>query len=224
MAYLYRHIRLDKNEPFYIGIGKSDNGLFKRSKQRTKRSQFWKNIASKTKYKIEIVMEDDSESFIKYKEKEFISLYGRLDLGTGTLVNLTDGGDGGVKWKPTKEQLLKMSESRMSDKNGFFNKTHTEETKSKMRLNHYDCKGKNNSFYGKKHRQEVIDKLRAINTGKVKSLEQKKKVSKAVIDTISGTEYYSIIEASRVLKIPFGTIYAKLNGRLNNNLNLIFKE
>ena len=22
MAYLYRHIRLDKNEPFYIGIGK----------------------------------------------------------------------------------------------------------------------------------------------------------------------------------------------------------
>jgi hypothetical protein len=26
MAYLYRHIRHDKNEPFYIGIG-SDNGM-----------------------------------------------------------------------------------------------------------------------------------------------------------------------------------------------------
>jgi hypothetical protein len=24
MAYLYRHIRLDKNQPFYIGIGKDD--------------------------------------------------------------------------------------------------------------------------------------------------------------------------------------------------------
>jgi hypothetical protein len=26
MAYLYRHIRLDTNQPFYIGIGKEDNG------------------------------------------------------------------------------------------------------------------------------------------------------------------------------------------------------
>lgn len=25
MAYLYRHIRLDKNEPFYIGIGSDSN-------------------------------------------------------------------------------------------------------------------------------------------------------------------------------------------------------
>ena len=29
MAYLYRHIRLDKNEPFYIGIGSDTN--FKRA-------------------------------------------------------------------------------------------------------------------------------------------------------------------------------------------------
>jgi hypothetical protein len=31
MAYLYRHIRHDKNEPFYIGIGSDNN--YKRSKQ-----------------------------------------------------------------------------------------------------------------------------------------------------------------------------------------------
>ena len=93
-----------------------------------------------------------------------------------------------------------------------------------MRLYHYDCKGKNNSFYGKKHRQEVIDKLRAINTGKAKSLEQKKKVSRAVIDTLNGFEYYSMIEASRVLNIPLSTIHAKLNNRLNNNLNLQYKN
>ena len=31
MAYVYRHIRLDKNEPFYIGIGKDDSGEYKRA-------------------------------------------------------------------------------------------------------------------------------------------------------------------------------------------------
>jgi hypothetical protein len=25
MAYVYRHIRLDKNEPFYIGVGSDSN-------------------------------------------------------------------------------------------------------------------------------------------------------------------------------------------------------
>tara|TARA_B110000503_G_scaffold73407_1_gene113400 strand:- start:98 stop:253 length:156 start_codon:yes stop_codon:yes gene_type:complete len=31
MAILYRHIRLDTNEPFYIGIGKTTSGLFERT-------------------------------------------------------------------------------------------------------------------------------------------------------------------------------------------------
>ena len=31
MAYLYRHIRLDKNVPFYVGIGDDKEGLYKRA-------------------------------------------------------------------------------------------------------------------------------------------------------------------------------------------------
>ena len=31
MAYLYRHIRLDKNEPFYIGIGSNELNNYKRA-------------------------------------------------------------------------------------------------------------------------------------------------------------------------------------------------
>lgn len=34
MAYIYRHIRLDANEPFYIGISKS-NTNYKRAFQKT---------------------------------------------------------------------------------------------------------------------------------------------------------------------------------------------
>lgn len=92
MAYVYRHIRLDKNEPFYIGIGK--DAIYKRAYQssRTKRSDFWHNIASKG-YEVEILMDNLTWEQACEKEKEFILLYGRKDLGTGTLVNLTIGGE-----------------------------------------------------------------------------------------------------------------------------------
>jgi hypothetical protein len=92
MAYVYRHIRLDKNEPFYIGIG-SDNSYNRAyQKSKTKRSKFWHNIASKG-YDVEILMDNLTWEQACEKEKEFISIYGRKDLGQGSLVNLTNGGE-----------------------------------------------------------------------------------------------------------------------------------
>jgi len=89
MYCLYRHIREDKNEPFYIGIGKS-----KRAYSKFGRNSIWKKIAAKSEYKVNIILESENYEFIKQKEIEFIKLYGRKDLGTGTLCNLTDGGEG----------------------------------------------------------------------------------------------------------------------------------
>jgi hypothetical protein len=102
MHYLYRHIRLDKNEPFYIGIGTKTNVNFKTfiseyrrafSKQR-KDSKIWNLIVNKTDYEVEILFESDDYNFIKQKEIEFISLYGRINNNTGILSNMTNGGDG----------------------------------------------------------------------------------------------------------------------------------
>lgn len=99
--YLYRHIRLDTNVPFYIGIGrKNENSfcglrsLYKRAYTSSKRSFMWKNIVNKHGYEVGIMFEAETEWEIKEKEKEFIQLYGRLDKKTGTLVNYTDGADG----------------------------------------------------------------------------------------------------------------------------------
>jgi hypothetical protein len=89
MAIVYRHIRLDKNEPFYIGIG--DN--IKRAYYFYKRSDHWHNIFKKTKIEVEILFDDVSLDFALSKEKELIKLYGRKDLGLGPLVNKTDGGE-----------------------------------------------------------------------------------------------------------------------------------
>ena len=46
MAYIYKHIRLDTNEVFYIGIG-SDN-TYKRANLKKGRNIYWNNIINKS--------------------------------------------------------------------------------------------------------------------------------------------------------------------------------
>lgn len=106
MAYLYRHIRLDKNEPFYIGIGKNPY----RIDSIHYRNKHWHNIVNKHGFVSEIIIDDLTWEQAKEKEKEFIMLYGRMDKGMGILCNMTDGGDGG-------SGVMVSEESRKKEKN-----------------------------------------------------------------------------------------------------------
>ena len=120
MPYLYRHIRLDINQPFYIGIGglnKFDN--YKRAFSKNSRNVYWKKIVSKTNYCVEIVYESDDINTILDKEKEFIKLYGRKDLKTGTLANQTDGGHGTFNIIVSKETIIKRH-PKISGKNAYW--------------------------------------------------------------------------------------------------------
>jgi NUMOD3 motif len=164
--YLYRHIRLDKYEPFYIGIGTKrfrnnyNSDIYSRAYDKNQRSQYWKNIIFKTDYKVEIIIESNNYEYILKKEKEFIKLYGRRDLKTGILVNLTEGGEGIVGKIFTEETRKKMSESRKD-------KSLSQETKNKISLSHF----------GKKQSAETKLKLSIKNKGKKMSEETKKKIS-----------------------------------------------
>ena len=123
MAYVYRHIRLDKNEPFYIGIGSDDR--YKRANERTRRNKHWKNIVAKSDYEVDILFDDLSWEDACKKEIEFIELYGRKDIGNGTLVNLTGGGDGAYKTIPSIETRIKLSKKAKG-------KIYKESTKDKI--------------------------------------------------------------------------------------------
>jgi hypothetical protein len=115
MAYVYRHIRLDKNEPFYIGIGSDEE--YKRANTNTRRNKHWINI-SKFGYEVDILFDGLTWDEACVKEKEFISLYGRKDKNKGSLCNLTDGGDGCLGRIVTfsEESKRKMSEARKGKK------------------------------------------------------------------------------------------------------------
>jgi CRISPR/Cas system-associated protein Cas5 (RAMP superfamily) len=110
LGYVYRHIRLDTNMPFYIGIGTMDNGKYSRSKEKGRRSDEWEDVAKGTDYRIEILLKDLPYNSAKESEKYFIKLYGRVDLGTGTLVNKTTGGDGCHGYKHSDEIKMKIGD------------------------------------------------------------------------------------------------------------------
>lgn len=160
--YIYRHVRLDKNEVFYIGKGTTDDrkktnySYYSRANETRGRSLWWKNIAKKG-YRVDILIESENESYILDKEIELISLYGRRNLGHGTLVNLTDGGEGTSGNILSDEQRLKRSIRlkgvRPSDlcfeRSREFRKSYivSDETRKKLSISH---KGRKHSDEAKK--------------------------------------------------------------------------
>lgn len=109
---VYRHVRLDTNEVFYIGIGKKIN----RAYDIKNRNRWWTNITNKTSYRVDIIFEGLTHKEACEKEKELISLYGRRDLGLGSLVNLTDGGEGSVRYSHTEKTKKHLSSVRKGKK------------------------------------------------------------------------------------------------------------
>jgi hypothetical protein len=122
MAYVYRHIRLDYNEPFYIGIGSDIN--YKRAYNKKGRSYAWKDIAYKIQYKVDIILDELSWEEACMKEIEFIKLYGRKNLNLGSLVNFTDGGEGQINRKDSLETKLKKSQPKSTDAKINMKKSH----------------------------------------------------------------------------------------------------
>ncbi len=118
MAVVYRHRRLDTNEIFYIGIGVKE----KRAYEKRSRNKLWENIVSKTNYDVEIIIKDIDYESAKELEILLIEMYGRRDLGLGSLVNMTNGGDGN---KGMSQEQKKIISEKLSGKK------QSEETKKK---------------------------------------------------------------------------------------------
>lgn len=230
MAYLYRHIRLDTNVPFYVGIGRDKH--FTRARNSINRNRYWYSIVNKTKYEVEVMMDDLSVDEAMIKEIEFISLYGRADLMQGTLVNLTDGGEGCSGRTLTTEQVkaaierfrtlearAKKSQNMMGNKRSLGYR-HTDDIKKKISdankglkrtVEQNESNRKRNMgnrfFLGKTHTQETKDKMRQLNLegkigrrGKPVSQEARDNISKGLKGRIVSDETKDKIKLSKVSK------------------------
>jgi len=179
MAYVYKHTRIDNNEIFYIGIGGSENN-YDRAYTKHGRNRYWKRIAGKTNYNVEIIEDNLSWEAACELEKYWIKFYGRFDLKEGTLVNMTDGGDGILNIsdevknkiskahkgkKLSKEHINKLKESHMGIVSGNKGKQHSEETK---KLISEKCKGvKRPTRVGIPLSEEHKEKLKKAHTKRI---------------------------------------------------------
>ena len=159
MAFLYRHIRLDKNEPFYIGIGSKNN--YDRAYCVKKRNRIWNSIYSTSDIEVEIIVDGLNWEQIKEKEVEFIKLYGRIDNNTGILANLTNGGAGMLGFKFSKSARANMSKAQK------LKAPVSEETRKKLSLASTNRIG---PWKGKKFSKEHIDNIKQSLVGKKKPI------------------------------------------------------
>jgi hypothetical protein len=191
---LYRHIRLDKNEVFYIGIGyKKDGKRHQRPHRKSGRNNIWNKIISKTDWKWEIILDDLTLSEAQEKEKEFIKLYGRINLKTGTLSNLTDGGEGVEGLKLSDEVRYKLS--LVPKKSGW---NHTQETKNKI----------SKSCTGRKLSNETKLKISQSHFGKVSKSKGKSKYNEIETQVFNLLENnISESEICKKLNISKGSLY-----------------
>lgn len=128
--YLYVHYRKDKNEPFYVGIGTRYREFdHDRAICFKKRNNFWKRVHRKTSYTVMIIAESDDKQEIINKEINYIRLLGKRKDKKGSLVNLTDGGEGllGHKVIWTEEMKNKIREANK-------NRIIKDSTREKLRI------------------------------------------------------------------------------------------
>mgnify|MGYP003647945207 FL=1 len=108
---LYLHIKPESKEVFYVGIGNS-----KRPHTKSGRSRWWRGVVDKYGYDVIILADNLSWDDACEKEIYLIDYYGRKNLGKGTLVNMTDGGDGTKGKIVSEETKAKMSAAKKGRK------------------------------------------------------------------------------------------------------------
>jgi len=150
MYYTYAYLRED-GTPYYIGKGKGDRLYRKVGKP---------CATPKDKNKIIHLKTNLTEEEAFNHERYMIFILGRKDLGTGILLNKSDGGEGRSEYVPTEELKRNQSEKIKGENNPLYGK-----------------RGKDSPRYGKKHTQETKDKIRKSLQGNVISQKCREVVS-----------------------------------------------
>jgi hypothetical protein len=150
--YTYAYLREDKT-PYYIGRGKGDRAYRRHWRSRVRGGYF----DPPSEDRIIILKKNLTEDDANKHEKYMIAIFGRKDLGTGILRNLTDGGEGTSNVEMTEERLMKLRKPK------------SEEHKNKLRKPKTE-----------KHKKKLSD----IKKGIPLSAEHKEKISKQVRDRV----------------------------------------
>lgn len=195
-SYVYRHTKAGTSEVFYIGIGQTPK--YKRAYDKRNRTSHWKNINKKYGTDVEIIAENLSWEDACELEILLISEYGRKDLEKGTLVNLTDGGEGALgnihteEWKKARSEEMK-------------GKPKSIESRKKL------SEARKGMTFSEEHKSN-LSKSRVGNNNR----------SKKIINTETFEIHNSLREAAKSINREESTFRDYLKGRLKNKTNMVY--
>lgn len=190
---VYIHKRKDTGEVFYVGFG-----VISRPYRDIDRNKYWHNIVAKCGYDVDILFFNLTRKEAIAKEIELIAYYGRKDLGKGTLVNMTDGGEGGMGCICTDENRAK----KKLAPGYWIGKTRSEEACENMSL----------AKLGTKRSERTKSKIRL--SMKIKYKDGIPHIpTKAIVCINTGVAYKSVTEAAKSLGLFKTNICGVLKGK-----------
>lgn len=207
--FVYEHRKEDTGEVFYVGKG-TRHGLrdYRRATDFWRRKKSWKATAQKHGAVAHVIAEfweeDDAIAF----EAELIARYGRRDIGTGPLINHTDGGYGASGYKHRAETVALIRALNTG-------KVLDDETKSKISRS---LTGERHPGWGRKQADITSERKRASMQGVQRGGNSP--LAMRVLDISTGKIFPSTRDAAEHLGIPMSTMAKKLRGYRTNNTTM----
>lgn len=215
--YTYLHKRATDGVIFYVGKGTAPRNpkkpLHSRAHDTSSRNTYWKNVANKHGFVVEVFASCADDKEAQRLERELIATIGRR-----VLTNMTDGGDGGAGRIISAETRAKISINSSKPRSEAFIKSIRTARKN----------GGNGGVVkkGDKLPDWWRKRISSAVTGSGNSMYGKTGAahhnSRRVINIEDGAQYDSVLIASEAIGMKMKTLYNMLSGHRLNKTNLRF--